>query len=104
MRRTIWMAALLMAISLADLPRAVEASEYPAWGDTGWMYGSKRECCNAAIAIAQQYSMEACLNVGGTPRPMRGGAARGSCESQWTQGPDGGMLYRCVSESAVWCR
>ena len=103
MRRTIWTAALLMAILLAAPPRAVEASEYPAWGDTGWMYGSKRECCNAAIAIAQQYSSEACLAVGGLPRPMRG-AARGSCEAQWTQAPDGSVLYRCFSESSVWCR
>jgi hypothetical protein len=104
MRRTILTAALLMAILLADHPRVVEAREYPAWGDTGWMYGSKRECCKAAIAIAQQYSMEACLNLGGMPRPMRGGVARGSCESEWTQTPDGGILYRCVSESSVFCR
>ena len=103
MRRTNWMAAAVIAISLTAATPEVEASEYPGWGDTGWMYASKRECCNAAVAIAQEYSMEACLGVGGLPRPMRG-AARGSCEAQWTQAPDGGVLYRCFSESAVWCR
>ena len=103
MRGTIWTAALLMAIALVAAPPAVEASQYLGWGDTGWVYASRRECCNAAIAIAQQYSAEACLAVGGLPRPMRG-TARGSCEAEWTQAPDGSMLYRCVSESSVWCR
>jgi hypothetical protein len=103
MRRTLWTAALVSAALLAASSRSVKASEYPGWGDTGWVYASKRECCKAAIAIAQEYSMEACINVGGLPRPMRG-AARGSCEATWTQAPEGGLLYRCVAESSVWCR
>jgi hypothetical protein len=103
MRGTICKAALVTIIALAAAPRLVGASEYPGWGDTGWVYASKRECCNAAIRIAQQYSMEACVGVGGVPRPMRG-AARGSCEAQWMQLEDGSIVYRCVSESAVWCR
>lgn len=104
MRPTIWLAALATVVLLAASFARVEASEYPGWGDTGWVYASKRECCNAAIAIAQQYSIEACINVGGMPRPMRGAVARGSCEATWTQAPEGGLLYRCVAESAVWCR
>jgi hypothetical protein len=101
MRRTIWAALATMLIATIAVP--VGASEYPAWGDTGWVYASKRECCNAAIQIAQQYSMDACVNVGGTPRPIRG-SRRGSCEAQWMQLEDGSMVYRCVSESSVWCR
>ena len=31
---------------------AARATEYPGWGDTGWIYASKRDCCNQAIAIA----------------------------------------------------
>lgn len=103
MRRTLTTVALATMVFLATAPRVVRASEYPAWGDTGWVYASKRECCNAAVQIAQQYSMEACIAVGGVPRPMRG-AARGSCEAEWTQLDTGAILYRCVSESAVWCR
>ena len=104
MRPTIWMAAVASAGLLAASFTRVEASEYPGWGDTGWVYASKRECCNAAIAIAQRYSVEACINVGGQPRPMRGAAARGSCEATWMQAPEGGLLYRCAAESSVWCR
>ena len=104
MPRRIWIAALVMAIHLATSPRPAGASEYAGWGDTGWVYASKRECCNAAIAIAQEYSMEACLGAGGVPRPMRGGAKRGWCEAQRTPAPGGGVLYRCLSESTVWCR
>ena len=103
MRRMIWKAAVVTIIGLTVAPRPGGASEYPAWGDTGWVYASKRECCNAAIRIAQQYSAEACIGVGGVPRPMRGGA-RGSCEAQWMQLEDASIVYRCVSESAVWCR
>ena len=95
--------AIIAAALVGGWSSAARASAYAGWGDTGWVYASKRDCCNAAIAIAQQWSMEACVNVGGVPRPMRG-AKRGTCESEWMQGPDGGLLYRCYSESSVWCR
>ncbi len=94
--------ALAILLVLAH-PGGALASAYAGWGDTDWVYASKRECCNAAITMAQQYSMEACINVGGTPSPMRG-AKRGTCESSWMQAPDGGLLYRCYSEASVWCR
>jgi hypothetical protein len=82
---------------------AAHAAQYPAWGDTGWVYASKRDCCNAAIAIAQQYSANACATSGGVPRPTSG-IQRGSCQWDWMQAEDGGMLYRCYAESSVWCR
>lgn len=68
------------------------ASQYPGWGDTGWTWASKRDCCIAAIAIAQEYSAQACLDSGGRPRPTTG-QQRGSCQAEWMQDPDGGMLY-----------
>ena|SRR5215831_18503695 len=79
------------------------ASEYPGWGDTGWVYASKRDCCNAAISIASQYSEQACMTAGGRPSPFAGGMQQGSCSSQWTQDADGNVLWRCYGESAIWC-
>jgi hypothetical protein len=80
------------------------AAQYQAWGDSGWGYTSKRECCNAALAIAQDYSATMCLNTGGTPRPPLGGGQRGSCTSEFMQDPYGTLLYRCYGEAALWCR
>jgi hypothetical protein len=82
----------------------VRASQYQAWGDSGWGYASKRECCNAAIAIAQEYSAQACLDTGGQPRPPMGAGQRGVCTSEWSQAEDGSLLYRCYAEAALWCR
>jgi hypothetical protein len=96
-------AAALAAGMLLGAAAAVTAAQYPGWGDTGWVYASKRDCCNAAIGIAQQYSAEACVTSGGVPRPTTG-AQRGSCQWEWTQDAEGGMLYRCYGEASVWCR
>ena len=79
------------------------AAQYPGWGDTGWTYASKRDCCIGAIAIAQDYSAQACVDSGGQPRPTIG-QQRGTCQAQWMQDPEGNMLYRCYGEAAVWCR
>lgn len=92
------------ALLALGLPAAVHAEQYPAWGDSGWVYGSKRQCCDTAIATAQAYSAQACLDSGGVPRPTSGGARRGTCSSQWMQAEDGGIFYRCYGEAAVWCR
>ena len=103
MRRPIaWVLALLTAL-VVTATRA-GAAQYQAWGDTGWGYASKRECCNAAIAIAQDYSASACLDTGGTPRPPMGAGQRGGCTSEWMQAEDGSLLYRCYAEAALWCR
>jgi hypothetical protein len=79
------------------------AAQYPGWSDTGWDYGSKRDCCHAAIAIAQEYSAKACIDSGGRPRPTTG-QQRGSCQSEWMTDEGGRMLYRCYGEAAIWCR
>ena len=81
----------------------VRATEYPGWGDTGWVFASKRECCNDAIAIASQYSEQACVTAGGRPSPFEGGGQRGSCSWQLAQAGDGNTIYRCYGEAAVWC-
>lgn len=96
-------AATLAAAILLGRALDAGAAQYPGWGDTGWVYASKRECCNAAIAIAQDYSMNACATAGGVPRPTSG-AQRGSCQWEWTQDTGGEMLYRCYGESSIWCR
>jgi hypothetical protein len=95
-----WSAALLL-LGAAGTARA---AQYPGWGDTGWGYGSKRECCNAAIDIAADYSAQACVNVGGVPRPFAGASQRGTCTSEWTQDESGALMYRCYGEASVWCR
>lgn len=91
------------AATFLVLEATADAAEYAGWGDTGWGYGSKRECCNAAIELAADYSAWACLNAGGVPSPFAGASQRGTCTAEWRQ-LDGGVLYRCHGEAAVWCR
>jgi hypothetical protein len=94
---------VLLGVGLLLLATAAPAAQYPGWGDTGWISVSKRECCNEAIGIAASYSSQACVNVGGLPRPFAGAAQRGTCSAQWTQDEDGNLLYRCYGEASVWC-
>jgi hypothetical protein len=101
MTRVIGGLALLAAIGVGAVARA---EQYPGWGDTGWVYASRRECCNSAIAIATDYSAQACVTAGGVPKPFQGGVQRGTCQVQWAQDGAGGMLYRCSGEAAIWCR
>ena len=82
---------------------AAQAAQYPGWGDTGWVYASKRECCNAAIVTAAQYSAQACTDAGGVPRSFAGASQRGTCSAEWMQ-YEGSLLYRCYGEASVWCR
>ena len=96
--RTLAVAAVVLCAAV------VEAAQYPGWGDTGWIYASKRECCNEAIDIAAEYSANACVTAGGMPRPFAGASQRGTCSSEWNQDGDGNMMYRCYGEASVWCR
>jgi len=95
---------VLLVTALVLCGAVVEAAQYPGWGDTGWIYASKRECCNEAIDIAAEYSANACVTAGGMPRPFAGASQRGTCSSEWNQGADGSMMYRCYGEASVWCR
>jgi len=96
-------AVILAVLCLVGFATGVRATEYPGWGDTGWVYESKRECCNYAIGIASQYSEQACGNSGGRPSPFEGGGQRGSCSAQWAQDTNGNLMYRCYGEASVWC-
>ena len=102
MRRSIHIAMLAAGVLLAAAVGA-RATEYPGWGDTGWVYASKRECCNEAIGIASQYSEQACATAGGTPSPFDGGGQRGSCSWQYMQDPQGNLMNRCYGQASVWC-
>ena len=96
-------AAMLAVVLLLGYAAGVRASEYPGWGDTGWVYASKPVCCNSAIGIATQYSEQACMTTGGRPSAFDGGGQRGSCTWQYTQDADGNVLNRCYGEASVWC-
>jgi hypothetical protein len=98
--RTVLVVAAMLLLGGA----AARAAQYPGWSDTGWVWASKRDCCNAAIDIAAQYSAAACVNSGGVPRAFAGASQRGTCSADWTQSDDGAILYRCYGEAAVWCR
>lgn len=92
------------AVVLILVAAGAHAAQYPGWGDTGWVYASKRDCCNGAIDIAASYSAQACITVGGVPRPFAGASQRGTCSAEWMQDEDGNVLYRCQGEASVWCR
>ena len=94
--------ALTIAAALA-VGAVADATQYAGWGDTGWTHTSKRECCNDAIAIAEGYSIQTCVEMGGRPRRSYG-TRRGTCRADWTQDGAGGLLYRCYGEAEVWCR
>jgi len=96
----------LIAIALVTLVAgAASASQYPGRGDTGRVYAGKRECCNEAIALAQNESAMACRNIGGSPSQMRGGVQRrGFCNWESQRDDSGATLFRCYAEAAVWCR
>ncbi len=97
-------ATTLAIVLLLALACHAGATEYPGWGDTGWVYASKRDCCNSAIAIASYWSEQACANSGGVPSPFVGaGAQRGSCSWQWMQDGYGNMMNRCYGQASVWC-
>jgi len=79
--------------------------QYPAYSDTDWVYVSKRECCDGAIAMAREYSAQACINVGGQPSPLRGGVQRrGTCSWQSARDANGATAFRCRGEATVPCR
>lgn len=98
-------AGALVLAATALLACRAEAGQYPAWGDTGWIYANKRECCNEAIAIAQERSAATCASVGGVPRPMRGGVQRrGFCSWETAEDDNGDIMFRCQAEASIPCR
>jgi hypothetical protein len=97
--------AVAAAAALVATATVAAARQYPGRGETGWTYASKRDCCDEAIARAQQDSAAICENVGGIPSPMRGGVQRrGSCAWESTRDDAGDVLFRCQAEATVLCR
>jgi hypothetical protein len=95
----VWiLAAVLLAVALH-----AHAAEYKGWGDTGWTQYSKRACCDLAIELAQEDSIERCMTAGGVPR-VRRGMRRGACEWQSLQDGWGDIVYRCKARTSVGCR
>lgn len=102
--RPVMMVALLV-IAFVTPARQVLAGQHPTQSDTGWIHTGKRECCNDAIARAQDASAASCESVGGSPAPLRGGVQRrGSCAWESAVDDDGVTVFRCRAEASVWCR
>ena len=96
---------LLSAITLVASATSALAGQYPGRGDTGWVLAGKRECCNEAIALAQEDSAAVCLNVGGTPTPLRGGVQRrGYCQWESAVHDNGATYFHCQAEATIPCR
>jgi len=100
-----WRTIATVAMLLVAVATSVRAGQYPGHGDTGWVYAGKRECCNEAIALAQEDSAAVCHQVGGTPNPMRGGVKRrGYCDWESAVHDDGRIFFRCQAEATIPCR
>jgi hypothetical protein len=96
--------ALMSTLAFAALVSDASAAQYRGWGDTGWVYASKRDCCNAAVELANEDGALRCLEAGGQPSALRGSRKRGSCSWTWMQDPNGEVVYRCQSEAQSSCR
>ena len=97
-------AALLIAIAASSLGGAMpaHAGSYYGWGDTGWAFYDKRECCEEAVWLAQEESISLCENAGGHAK-VRSGSTRGMCD--WdARGDSRDRVYRCTAKANVLCR
>jgi len=93
----------LLALALLLLAPLAHATSYPGYGDTGWSFVDKNECCQTAIAWAQEDSMVRCEASGGLPS-TRFGMKRGTCKWQTRSDGYGRRVYRCWSETSIPCR
>lgn len=94
--------SLLALLALLAAPGLAEAASYKGWGDTGWNFDNKRDCCEEAVWLAQEDSIRQCLDAGGRPK-VRSGSTRGLCD--WdAEGSSFDRVYRCTANSEVYCR
>jgi hypothetical protein len=96
-------APALIGLAIAALPTIATAARYNGYGDTGFGYINRAECCEEAIFRAQDDSGLACERVGGYPDYPRSGA-RGRCETERKRGSNGQTIFRCTATAAVDCR
>ena len=93
-------AALAWVVLLAATPAL--ATSYKGWGDTGWNFYDKRECCEEAVWLAQEDSIRLCEMAGGNAK-VRSGSTRGLCD--WdARGGTRDRVYRCTANAEVYCR
>ena len=97
---------LLIAVSAVAMlllaGAAAMAASYHGFGDTGWDFENKRDCCEEAVWLAQEDSMRLCEMAGGHPK-VRSGSTRGICD--WdARGSGRDRLYRCTAKADVYCR
>lgn len=89
-------------VLLGGLAAPACAATYYGWGDTGWTFDNKRDCCDEAVWLAQDQAAAACEAAGGRPR-MRSGTSRGTCD--WdARGGTFDRVYRCTARSSADCR
>jgi len=92
--------ALLAAFLIAITAGAAAAAEYEGAGNTGWTWDNQRDCCDDAVALAQQDSAARCRDAGGAPRISP--YARGMCD--WdAQGDGDNRVYLCTATANVPC-
>lgn len=97
MRRAVTIVAIV-----TGLAGPAFATEYAGYGDTGWNWYDKRDCCEEAVLLAQDDSFRQCENAGGAPK-VRSGSQRGLCD--WdARGGTNDRIYRCQAKSSVYCR
>jgi hypothetical protein len=78
------------------------ADEYPGQAKTGFQYANRRECCDAALALAQRDSAAVCERAGGVPKPPAV-TARGRCDPEQRRGADGLPVFACTATVNVPC-
>lgn len=94
--------AALLAAGVLLAPSACLATSFEGYGETGWDYDNKRDCCDDAVYFAQDHAIASCEQSGGQAR-IRSGSARGSCD--WdARGASYERVYRCTARSRVDCR
>lgn len=97
--------AMLGMLSAAAVSPALTAGPSSPRSDTGWIHTTKRECCNDALARAEQASAASCDDAGGAPAPLRAGTARrGSCTWESSVDEDGVTVFRCQGDARMECR
>jgi hypothetical protein len=95
--------AVLAAAALIFVPASGNAASYTGYSETGFEYTSKAQCCEDAVAMAQDESARACERSGGYA-DFRRTSARGRCDWETRRGSSGRTIYGCTATAAVPCR
>ena len=102
LRARLPLGAALLAAAVLLTPAVGLATSFEGYGETGWDYDNKRDCCDDAVYFAQDHAIAYCEESGGQAR-VRSGSARGSCD--WdARGASYDRVYRCTARTRVDCR